>query len=332
MVMHGRGTDLKRIVLLNCSLLLAGIASAHHAAIEYGDAERVIEGEVLAISWRNPHVTLSLKTSNGETWRLEGGPANLYARFDITRDAVSVGDQVRVTGNPSASGRNRLWFSSISRGDQTVVFGEFAAEYSFSNQGDELTDDKASGIFRVWNWRLQGRPTWPRDLPLRESAIAARDAWNSDDDPVHDCIAPGMPRAMTQNPYAIEFVQSDDDTILLYLTEFDSVRTIHMDGSPPPPGAASTPLGYSVGWWGEEELVVRTTSIDYPLFDRTGIPQSPSVEIFERFSVSADESELRYQITLEDPETLTEPIQGSKLWAWIPGRERLPYDCAIPDF
>ena len=74
---------------------------------------------------------------------------------------------------------------------------------------------------------------------------------------------------------------------------------------------------------------MRTTRIDYPLFDRLGVPQSDQVAIEERFTLSDNETELAYQITVNDPATFTEPVVGGKVWGWIPGVEIQPYDCAV---
>ena len=61
-------------------------------------------------------------------------------------------------------------------------------------------------------------------------------------------------------------------------------------------------------------MIVETAHIDYPLFDRDGVPQSGEVGIAERFTLSDDESELSYQITVTDPATFTEPVVGTKGW------------------
>ncbi len=317
-------------------IAVSRLAIGHHSDVEYDRSVSIdLEGEIVDLLWRNPHVSLTLRVvgeSGPETWRMEGGPANMYARFGATRDTISVGDRVVVSGNPSTRRENQMWFGSISTASDIAVQGQFFSMTGLSREEAARGPTTATGIFRVWTRRRQGRPSWPEELPLREDAVATWQAWDRGSDPVLRCIAPGMPRAMTNSPYPIEFEQAEDDTILLYLEEFDSVRTIHLDGSPPSPVDASTPLGYSIGWWEDGELVVRTTNIDYPLLNDAGVPVSNQVQTVERFSLSADESELRYQITLDDPVTFTEPIHGSILWGWIPGRQRLPYDCAVPDF
>ncbi len=95
-------------------------------------------------------------------------------------------------------------------------------------------------------------------------------------------------------------------------------------GADDPP---ATPLGHSVGRWDGRTLVVQTTRIDRPYFDDSGIPQSESVETTERFALSQDETELRYETMVDDPEVFTEQITGTGAWRWTPGQEVQPYNC-----
>ncbi len=77
-------------------------------------------------------------------------------------------------------------------------------------------------------------------------------------------------------------------------------------------------------------LVVETTGVDYPWFNKTGIPQSDAVHIVERFELNADGSSLQYQMTVTDPATFTEPVVLTKSWGYRPNDEVRPYECA-PD-
>ena len=76
-------------------------------------------------------------------------------------------------------------------------------------------------------------------------------------------------------------------------------------------------------------LVVTTSRIDWPYFSQLGIPQSPAVEIVERFTPTADGSRLDYEMTVTDPATFTRPVVLATHWLWLPGVERLPYECTL---
>ena len=47
-----------------------------------------------------------------------------------------------------------------------------------------------------------------------------------------------------------------------------------------------SPLGYSVGRWENDSLIVTTTAIDWIYFDEIGTPQSPALETEEIFTLS----------------------------------------------
>ncbi len=89
-------------------------------------------------------------------------------------------------------------------------------------------------------------------------------------------------------------------------------------------------LGYSVGPWEDDTLVVRTTGVNYPyLYGAAGIPQSDAVEFVERFTATEDGSRLEYRITVTDPATFTEPLVLENIWIWLSDVTVEPYDCIV---
>ncbi|MEE3197004.1 MAG: hypothetical protein VX225_00940 [Pseudomonadota bacterium] len=128
-----------------------------------------------------------------------------------------------------------------------------------------------------------------------------------------------------QQPYPVEFTR-DQDKIFFHIEEYDLVRTIHMNGTTSE-NASHSLLGYSVGRWEGEDLVVSTRSVDWPYFNATGIPQSREAAYIEKFSLSNDGNELNYTITVTDPINFTEPVTLNKQWVWKPGETVEPYEC-----
>ena len=110
--------------------------------------------------------------------------------------------------------------------------------------------------------------------------------------------------------------------------EYDTVRVISLDPEPGTEAPSPTLLGNSVGEWEGDTLVVTTTGIDYPWFRQTGIPQSPAIEVAERYTVNDAGSMLEMVLTATDPETFVGPAVLTKSWTWRPGLEVLPFQCA----
>ncbi len=115
-------------------------------------------------------------------------------------------------------------------------------------------EEDADGIFRVWSNSEPQQWTVART----ETAEAASIAWDaSSDDPRLRCIAPGMVDAMA-SPYPIELAQESDDIIVIRMEEWDGVRRIQMNTPDSTENFLPTPLGYSVGHWEGNTLVVST--------------------------------------------------------------------------
>lgn len=353
---------------MNCKNILLLIvfvpfsAIGHHSRAEFSqNILEEIEGEVVGVFWRNPHVHLSVRSvaedGSEKTWQLEGVDIVTLDRRGIPRDAVRVGDRVRATGY--LSNRREDWLDVIRVlvpdgteilfginaepiwSDVVVGLGAGMRAGAASPPGNAVADD----IYRVWTRTGTNLPVF-EDLPLTEAALTAHADYDPlVDDPLLDCEYPGMPRAMTfAGPHPIAFVEGDGQ-IRLEMEYFNLVRTIHMDAGEPPASAPATPMGYSVGRWDGDALVVTTTRIDYPYFDiywrgptrdtasMIGFPQSEEVSIVERFSLDSGNGELTYDITITDPLTLTEPLtlSGYLVWQYQPDMRVEPFECVVQE-
>jgi hypothetical protein len=125
------------------------------------------------------------------------------------------------------------------------------------------------------------------------------------DDPVTNCL-PGGPSDMLSATYRI--MQSPAVVALLYENNTGRYRQIHMDGRKLPVDPNPTWLGYSVGRWEGDTLVIESAGFnDRTWLDRAGHPHSEKLRVTERFR-RVDFGHAQYQITFDDPETLTKPL------------------------
>ena len=318
-----------RLISVLIGLLITPLISmGHHSTAHYSPEIQEWEGEITEIRWRNPHVTVALRSEepDGQVVIRQLTLLSLYtmARLGITRDLVSVGTNVRVAGSQS-----------------TVRATDFDAQHLLLADGREINmtggpprwpenetvvDDPrlqdGEGIFRVWSIPTDRRRE--SNLPFTQEAIDARGAWDPLDNFATRCEQPGMPRPM-MNPHPFEFIDNGE-TISLLGEEFDIVRTIHMNDAMDPETQPATPLGYSVGHWEDDTLVVETTRIDWPYFDGIGTPQSDAVEIVERFTVNDAENRLDVYIGITDPATFTGPASLEFHWLAL-GESVQPYEC-----
>ena len=338
-----------RCSLFVSSLIMSVTAYAHHSFGAFYDMDQLVEleGEITSVFWKNPHIRFTIDVADNQgavaSWTMEAGSVNTLQRFGISEDIIRVGARIRVSGPTSRHGLDTMFvvFVVPPGGGEVVLNPNLAARVrgpggaplprELALDDDVVADAQATarGIFRVWTPRARpntgsGTHVWP----LTPAGQAGRDAWDPlADDPALRCIPPGIPVAM-DNPYPIDFTDRGD-TIVMRLEEWDGVRTIHMNADASAADRPASHMGFSVGRWEGNTLIVTTTDVDYPFFDDVGTPQSAGAEIVERFTLGDDDSRLDWRATITDPVNFTEPVTLSGYWAWVPGEQIKRYECTL---
>lgn len=328
----------RRVMLLFISLLMPTASTAHHSRVEYFGGETIeIEGEVVSVVWRSPHVmfTVRVEKADGfEEWVFEGPGAGSLKQEGLVDGYASEGDRVRVAGQRSNRRDDWLRIAHILGPSGTeLVFTSggprWSAEFLGGNQEVVATASTEivlpDGIFRVWVY-TGGTPYEITKMPpLTAEAMSAYQAYDPlRDDPALECDLPGMPRIMTiagSRPFRLTR-QGED--ILIESQNFNQTRVVHMNTDVDPSEVEASSLGFSRGRWEGEILVVETSRINYPFFDIPpwwGIPQTEAIEIVERFRPEGDT--LVYDFWAYDPVTFTEPLDRPRalIWTWEPGLE-----------
>lgn len=118
------------------------------------------------------------------------------------------------------------------------------------------------------------------------------------------CASPGMPRVLTM-PYPFE-IRSDGEFLAFIHGWYRWHRVVDMAGGEVDPPLPLT-MGFPVGTWEGDTLVIRTVGlIDVTHLDAAGLPHSEDLVLTERLRVLPD-GRLEDRITIEDPETYTQP-------------------------
>ena len=324
------------VVLMLVTLVPVGRASAHHSSAAVYDRDSFVEaeGDIIDMSWVNPHVRFKLRSvADGRIWEIESNSVSVVSRFGLDESVVKVGTHVKLAGNGGRLRDDIMWVTNMLLPDgREILFGSgIAARWSTRTVGADTrgavaADTANVGLFRVWTSVTSPPDFWRQSYPLTAAAAAKRAAFRPVvDDPTKNCAPKGMPYLMEQ-PYPVEFVRDGDD-IALKLEEYDSVRHIAMSSAPGTAKRNAPRLGRSTGHWDGAVLVVETTDIDYPHFDGRGIPLAPGARVEERFTLNADGSRLDYTLTVTDPGTFTAPVTLEKQWEWRPGEHVRPYGC-----
>jgi hypothetical protein len=108
-------------------------------------------------------------------------------------------------------------------------------------------------------------------------------------------------------PSPFKIVQTPKLTLMLVESDTD-FRQIFMDGRKLPDDPQPSWLGYSVGKWQGDSLVVETVGlIRYSPLDVFGHPHSEAMRVTERFH-RRDFGHMDLQVTVDDPKTYTKPF------------------------
>ena len=307
-------------------------------------------GEVSRVLWRNPHPRLMLEVANenGEVdeWEIElSGSLQSYARGGIDRDFFKVGDAVKAAGvvsrrNPMSIGavhvllpngeelvtgnREPRWSDNRRASSSAGGFNRAAP----SAEAIAAAEAAADGIFRVWGRRTSPRPRPPQYIDALSDVGRETLAkyYAPRDNPDYECRT-GMPHHMF-DPLPME-ITDGGDWIQIETLEYNIKRIIYLTDDRPQP--ATSNVGYSVGRWEGDTLIVETDHVDWKFFDPFGTPQSDQVTFVETFRVADDDSQLNYSIVATDPVMFKEPIRLERAWRWQPGTEMFEFDC-VPEW
>jgi len=105
-------------------------------------------------------------------------------------------------------------------------------------------------------------------------------------------------------------------------------RQIFMDGRELPKDPNPTWMGYSVGHWEADTLVVESAGFnDRTWLDMTGHPHSEDLRVTERIR-RVDFGHIQFQITFTDPKTLVKPLTISLAVDYTPDTDMIENVCS----
>jgi hypothetical protein len=161
--------------------------------------------------------------------------------------------------------------------------------------------------------------TWAREEFQRRRQRA------SIDDPAARCKPYGVPAI---NAYPAPFKILHTNRLLAILYEVNTTfRQIFVDGRSLPADPQPTWMGYSVGRWDGDTLVVRTIGFnDRGWLDRFGHPYTEALTVTERFR-RPDFGHLEIQVTIDDPKAYTRPFGFTQRQELLVDSELLEHFC-----
>ena len=194
------------------------------------------------------------------------------------------------------------------------------------------TPDGKPDLTGIWYLRTFGRfhgnlAADLKEVPLQSSAESLynhRLETFGAEDPAARCLPSGVPRIYA-DPHPLKIVQLP--ALIIILHEALSYRQIFLDGRELPKDPNPAWMGYSVGRWEGDTLVVTSTGFnERAWFDSNGHPHADSMRLTERFN-RLDFGRLELQITIDDPITYSKPWTVTLPLQLIPDTELLEFVC-----
>lgn len=140
------------------------------------------------------------------------------------------------------------------------------------------------------------------------------------------CRPPGPKAGIAVGNFPVKIVQTPNLMVMLY--EYQTLfRQIFTDGRALPQDPNPTWMGYTVGHWEGDTLVVTTAGYnDRTTLDLAGHPHTEALRVTERYH-RRDAGHLDLQVTFEDPKSYTRPWTVPVQFDLVPDGDLIEYIC-----
>jgi hypothetical protein len=147
----------------------------------------------------------------------------------------------------------------------------------------------------------------PEDIqPWAEKLFLQRVRESRKDSPLAKCMPVSVPYHQFFN--LTQLVQTPTLMVIMHESPNSPNRKVFTDGRDLPKDPNPTYMGYSVGKWEGETLVVTTTGFnDKGWLDSAGHPQTESLTVTERYR-RRDFGHMDFDITIDDPKVFNKPF------------------------
>jgi hypothetical protein len=323
------------------SAALSSTAFAHHGfAAHYDPDQRIrIEGTVKQFDFINPHGLLFIDAVNedGEpvVYKCDLQAAVQLVRRGVDETLFTVGEPIVVEGFPARRDPYGCEFgvgyfadgSSFTMRSTDQARTQFAA-----NRETRVGADAGRSIFGKWI-----RPGMFGDANGRgptlgaESITPAGEAALAEFDPVLDnpsiqCMRTS-PVWLWGPPGLATSITEVDGNVVIYHESMDTTRVIHMNVDHFPDDIEPTDMGYSMGRWERDTLVIDSEGFSAGVI-RGSMLHSDQMTLEERVSIDEESGRLQILWTVNEPVYYAEPLTGSQVLQST-DQEIMRYDCVV---
>lgn|SRR5690348_9190022 len=228
-----------------------------------------------------------------------------------------------------ASGISAQWLNYPTPGIPRTADGQ--ADLSAPAPKTAAGQPDLSGLWKAPNGRFLANlaADLKEEVPFQPWAAALfkqRQENLAKDRPSAWCLPHGVPDQMAVAGYPFKIIQTPNVIAILY-EEMTHFRQILTDGRPLPKDPNPALLGYSVGRWEGETLMVESAGFDdRSWLDDPGHPHTDALRLTEKFR-RKDFGHLEIEITIDDPKAYTKPWTVIENFNYLPDTEILENLC-----
>jgi hypothetical protein len=291
--------------------------------------EVVFEGTVAKLEWMNPHISMTVEITGADgapvMQEIEVMSVSEARAMGLSRDAIAQGSHVVVRAHPGRSKPGaRAVGLNVKTSDGKLFPLNTDAGFAVTPSGTV----EAQGLSGRWAPSVTAfNATFPMLLqwPLTD---ASRARLQTADGALLGICADYPPPLLSIFPDLREIKVGSSTVEIRFEAQGQNVlRVIHLDQTSHPTDVAASLLGHSIGRWEQGALVVDTVAFTpHPVGVMFGVASGPRKHLVEKLELMEDKHHLRYDVTLEDPESLTAPATMSAVWDYRP--DLMPSDVA----
>jgi len=300
-------------------VFMASTALAHHSASVYDmtGAPVTLEGTLTKVDWANPHIYLTLETAgpNGQRvlQQVEAVSISLAQATGLTREVLTLGSPVVIHAFPNRRGNGTVLGMDITTSD-----GNLYPLRGGRSSRPPIATVPATGL--AGNWAPKPSEVLlmntVRGWPLSDKARAAVAEVVSGRSQLTLGCTP-IPLPMVTMLAMLRTIDVRDDRVVMKIDSDgnDATRTIYLDLAEHPANVEPSLFGHSIGRWDGDALMIDTVAFTpHRMGIGFGVPSGTGKHLIERLTLTADRLQLRYELTVEDPEYLTAPATYTAMW------------------
>jgi hypothetical protein len=302
-------------------LVFAAPALAHHSFPAEFDRSRQgeLKGTIVGVWFKNPHARYRMEVTAADgtvtEWDIQTTSVTSLRRVGWGPDTLTVGETVRIWGDLGHGDSKKLFMRGMEKSDGSEhlptgpvrtkiesdrVIASAGKNYGYAQVNPDHPFDISGPWHNGYKFQLTVDDLEPRPTPFSAAGKRVFEATESWRDDVLRCMPLGLPRTFG-SPYAMEIVDAGSHYLVVH-EQNNMPRWIWMNGRTPPHGLPASSMGFSVGHWEEDLLVIETTRLTAGTLDGSLLPMSgEDTRIVEHWAFSDDRLTMDRTMTIYDP-------------------------------